>query len=96
MNALNQAIKAVNEITVANAKWAESVRESIDWAKDGKVFTAERRAREASQVVEIIAPNGSNVQISSIIASGNIRSHCRNTFKVDGKRAKAEDVAKMF
>lgn len=93
MNALNQAIKTVTDVTLANAA-ADS---AINWSvkQEASVYEASE-ARRQNQAMTVEAPCGSKVEVIGSFATGNMHSHCRISFKVNGKRAKGADVEAMF
>lgn len=93
MNALTTKLNEMAEIIVAAGKW----HASIDWTEkqEASVYEQSRKNQEAESS-EIIAPNGAKVSIKGVFATGNKASHCRFSFKVNGKRAKQEEVEALF
>ena len=93
MNALTNALNQLAEVVAANGKW----HASINWCEkqDASVYQQSKENAEKELVV-ITAPTGEKVEIKGVFATGNMHSHCRFSFKVNGKRSKQAEVEALF
>lgn len=96
MNALNKEIARLAEIAKANLAYNNSG--ALDALSVKEMLALFDRQRD-EQTAEVVADCGAKVTVYVVhyaAAHSNVACHFRTTYKVNGKRAKAADVEKMF